>query len=104
MPDDGVYTTKSDRTISSYALGARPTAGPSLTLGKAGIIRLDEGLAVAVVDDVCDREGARIFVSGVLPSGRGFSLPVAGNKQLTRASARVVELVLEGENRWLEVP
>jgi hypothetical protein len=30
--------------------------------------------------------------------------PVAGNQQLTRASARIVELVLRGDSRWLEVP
>jgi|GraSoiStandDraft_53_1057289.scaffolds.fasta_scaffold5712912_1 hypothetical protein len=59
---------------------------------------------LTVADDVCDREGARMLSMGVLPSGCGSSLPVAGNQQLVRASARTLELVFEGDSRWLEVP
>src|SRR5258708_21749643 len=76
----------------------------SATLSKAGITWLAEVLCVQLLTMFLRREGARIFVMGALPSGCGFSPPVAGNQQLIRASARILELVLEGDSRWLEAP
>jgi hypothetical protein len=99
------------RKLCGLTYHGDPPVPPSVLVGSSvcagrfsvGITRLAKVFCVPVADDVCDREGARIFVLGALPSGCGSSLPLAGNQRLVRASARILELVLEGDSRWLEV-
>ena len=86
------------------AISAPRSADPGSRDGSAsaGISYLAKVFCVPVADDVCDREGARTFVMGALRSGCESSLPVAGNQRLIRANAWILELVLEGDSRWLE--